>query len=131
MPSSVHRIFKNSFEFLPVDDINKVPNKARGIYVLFKSPGKKEMNVVYVGMARGEGSGMKARLASHRKSKPELWTHFSVFQVWDNISAQEVEELEGLFRHIYRHDVEANKLNTQRQHKPLNAIRRRSAVEWV
>lgn len=130
MPSSIHRTFKNSFEFLPVEDIGKVPNKVRGIYVLYKSAGKKEMNVVYVGMARGEDSGMKGRLVRHRRNKPELWTHFSVFEVWDNISAQEVEELEGLFRHIYRHDTEANQLNTQRRHKPLDAIRRKSADEW-
>ena len=72
------------------------------------------MNVVYVGMARGERSGIKGRLRTHMKSKPDLWTHFSVFQVWDNISAQEVEELEGLFRHIYRYDTQANQLNAQK-----------------
>lgn len=130
MPSSVHRTIKNSFEFLPVEDINKVPSKVRGIYVLYKSLSKKEMDVVYVGMARGEATGIKGRLIKHRRSKPDLWTHFSVFEVWDNISAQEVEELEGLFRHIYRYDSEANKLNTQGSHKKLDAIRRKSPSEW-
>lgn len=130
MPSSIHRTIKNSFEFLPVENISKVPNKVRGIYVLYKSLGEKEMNVVYVGMARGEASGMAGRLKRHKKNKPNLWSHFSVFEVWDNISAQEVEELEGLFRHIYRYDTEANSLNAQGSHKPLDAIRRKSAAEW-
>lgn len=131
MPSSVHRLFKNSFEFLPIADVPKVPNRARGIYVLFKSAGERQMDVVYVGMARGEETGMKGRLVSHRKNKSDLWTHFSVFQVWDNISAQEVEELEGLFRHIYRYDSQANKLNKQKQHKQLAAIRREQADDWI
>jgi hypothetical protein len=130
MPSSIHRTIKNSFEFLPVEDITRVPNKVRGIYVLYKSLGKKKMNVVYVGMARGEASGIKGRLIKHRKNKPDLWTHFSAFEVWDNISAQEVEELEGLFRHIYRYDTEANSLNAQGSHKPLDLIRRKSVTEW-
>ena len=132
MPSSVHRLFKNSMEFLPVEDIAKVPPTVRGIYVLFSSSGSKtDMNVVYVGMARGERSGMLGRLIGHKKAKPELWTHFSVFQVWDNIPAQEIEELEGLFRHIYRYDAQANKLNKQKKHKPLSAIRRKSEDQWL
>jgi hypothetical protein len=96
MPSSIHRLFKNSFEFMPISEIAKVPAKSRGIYVLFHSDGnRKNMDVVYVGMARGEDSGMKGRLMTHRRNKEDLWTHFSVFHVWDNISTQEVEELEG------------------------------------
>ncbi len=131
MPSSIHGLFKNSFEFRPISDIEIVPTRVRGIYVLFRSDRKKQMDVVYVGMARGEQSGMKARLLAHRRNKENLWTHFSVFQVWDNISPQEVEELEGLFRHIYRYDAQANQLNAQKQHKPLSAIRRKKAEEWV
>jgi hypothetical protein len=130
MPSSIHHTIKNSYEFLPVEDIKKVPNKVRGIYVLYESLPKKRMNVVYVGMARGEASGMKGRLAKHKRNKPDLWTHFSVFEVWDNISAQEVEELEGFFRHIYRYDTKANKLNSQRSYKLLNAVRRQSKKNW-
>lgn len=131
MPSSIHSLFKNSFEFLPISDIKKVPTRVRGIYVLFRSGGEKQMDVVYVGMARGERSGMKGRLITHKKNKADLWTHFSVFQVWDNISPQEVEELEGLFRHIYRYDAQANQLNTQRQHKPLSAIRREKPEDRI
>jgi len=130
MPMSLHRIFKNSLEFMPVADIAKLPLRMRGIYVLFVEGERRTMNVVYVGMARGEASGIEGRLASHRKQKPELWTHFSVFEAWDNISVQEIEELEGLFRHIYRKDALANKLNKQRSYKPLDKIRRKEPAAW-
>ena len=124
-------MFKNSLEFLPVKELNQVPAKVRGIYVLFKVDREKRMNVVYVGMARGTTAGAKARLISHRKKKPNLWSHFSVFEVWDNIPAREVEELEGLFRHLYRLDAKANQLNVQKSHKALTSIRRKSAEHWV
>jgi hypothetical protein len=77
------------------------------------------MEVVYVGMARGERSGVKGRLNQHRGTKANEWTHVSVYEVWDNIPAEQVEELEGLFRHIYRLDPQANRLNKQRGYKPL------------
>ncbi len=35
MPISSCYLFKNSLEFLPVSEINRVPAKVRGIYVLY------------------------------------------------------------------------------------------------
>lgn len=131
MPTSPCYLFKNSFEFLPISDINMIPIKVRGIYVLYNSKDNHKMNVVYIGMARGENSGVKGRLESHRRNKPKLWTHFSVYEVWDNIAKQQVEELEGLFRHIYRYDSEANKLNQQKSYSPLKKIHRRSQKDWI
>src|SRR5437868_2510853 len=98
------RMFKNSFEFFPLERVDDVPARTRGLYVLYNKDADGKFNVVYIGMARGEKSGAKARLRKHRstKSKAGLWTHFSVFEVWDNVSKQEIEELEGLFRHLYR-----------------------------
>jgi hypothetical protein len=89
------------------------------------------MNLVYIGMSRGEKFGAKGRINGHMKKKRNLWTHFSVFEVWDNISKQEIEELEGLFRHFYRKDATANKLNFQRSYKPLRSIRRKSIETWI
>lgn len=129
MPISDCYLFKNSFEFKPVSEINTVPAKVRGIYVLYQENGKNK-DVVYVGMARGDKSGAKGRLLIHKRRKPKLWSHFSVYEVWDNITKEQVEELEGLFRHMYRLDSAANKLNVQRAYRPLHAIKRRSAAEW-
>jgi hypothetical protein len=82
-------------------------------------------------MARGEKSGVKGRLQNHRKTKPKFWTHFSVYEVWDNITREQVEELVGLFRHIYRHDANASKLNVQKSYKPLLKIRRRPPTSGI
>ena len=82
-------------------------------------------NVVYVGMAgAGQGGGIRRRLNSHKRNKPGLWTHFSVFEVWDNITEAEVAELEGLFRQIYSKDSRANRLNLQRSFKKLKRVPR-------
>lgn len=92
MSTSECYLFKNSFEFLPISEIEMVPPKVRGIYVLYKAKVKNRMDVVYVGMARGEKTGVKARLKSHEKNKVKLWTHFSVYEVWNNISKEQVQE---------------------------------------
>jgi hypothetical protein len=98
----------------------------RGIYVLYRyrRPRKNESsgryNVVYVGMART--GGIRFRLRRHKKSKVDLWTHFSVFEVWPNVRDEEVRELEGLFRHLYKRDATASKLNKQRGYKPIRKI---------
>lgn len=80
--------------------------------------------MVYVGMAAKTNAGIKRRIKSHLTSKAGLWSHFSVYQVWDNISEQEIAELEGLFRHIYRLDARANKLNKLRSFQKLNQVRK-------
>jgi hypothetical protein len=79
-------------------------------------------------MARLGVRGIRARLKSHARSKRKgsLWTHFSIFAVWPNISDAQVAELEGLFRHIYRKDTRANELAVQKSFKRLRAVRRNS-----
>ncbi len=107
------RLFKRQEEFVSVQYIDDLPRGMRGIYVLYKyRPRIRRYDVVYVGMAAEGGIG--PRLRSHRKRKKDLWTHCSVFEVWDNITHAEVKELEGIFRHIYRRDSRAAKLNVQR-----------------
>jgi len=110
---SALRLFKRREEFLPIERVNDLPRGMRGVYVLYKHRIKiRGFDVVYVGMA-AEG-GMRPRLRSHRKKKDGLWTHCSVFEVWENITPAEVKELEGIFRHIYRKDARASRLNVQR-----------------
>ena len=141
MPISELRLIKNSMEYIPKDEINNLPFHTRGIYVLYKhrrrrdTTGKLRDNydVVYVGMARGLRAGIKGRLITHRrsKSKGDLWTHFSAFEVWDNIREDEIAELEGIFRHIYRLDSRASQLNKQRSYKPLNRLRKKCKKVWA
>lgn len=80
------------------------------------------MNVVYIGMSRGIDFGVGSWLLTHVKRKSGLWTHFSVYEVWDNITETQVEELEGLFRYVYARDKRANELNKQRRSKIIAGV---------
>ena len=120
-PSAL-RLIKAAQEFVSVEEVNSIPKGLRGIYVLYKKGPNKRFDVVYVGMA-GEG-GIKPRLRSHRRKKADLWTHCSIFQVWENIRTDEIKELEGLFRHIYRRDIRASRLNVQRSFAKLKKVPR-------
>ena len=131
MPISPLRLIKNSIEYCDKSDWSDIPKYVRGIYVLYKRVRKTNaFNVVYVGMAAGEKTGVRNRIKSHYKKKAGLWTHFSIFQVWDNIREDEVKELEGLFRHIYADDSSANKLNIMRSYSKLNKIESAWFDDW-
>jgi hypothetical protein len=119
-------------EFQPKENIKRVPVRTRGIYVLYQQSAESERvyNVVYIGMARGKKAGIRGRLAKHSKQKHDLWTHFSAFEVWDNIREEEIEELEGLFRHLFRRDATANRLNKQKGYKKLGRLRRATSKLW-
>ena len=124
MEQSPLRLIKRIQERLPKSGINDLPTGLRGIYVLYLFRRRTEAyNVVYVGMARSGGrGGIRGRLKSHRRNKGDLWTHCSVFEVWDNIRDEEVVELEGLFRQIYARDQKANALNKQRSFRLLKKV---------
>jgi hypothetical protein len=125
MPVSELRLIKHAVEFCEKEEIRNIPSKTRGIYVLFNyRPKLKKYDVVYIGMAAGiKAGGILNRLRTHRRGKKrKLWTHFSAFEVWDNIRQEEVEELEGMFRHIYQKDTRANRLNKQKGFKKLRRV---------
>ncbi len=131
MPESQLKFFKHCAEILPKKERTLVPKKRRGLYVLYdqhRSNGREMYDVVYIGMTT---SGFGGRLRSHEKHKGDLWTHFSVFEVWDNIRDDEIAELEGLFRHLYRRDARANNLNIQRAFKKMKKIRNNNFKKWI
>jgi len=132
MEQSPLRLIKRCIEYLPVEEVLRFPRGVRGIYVLYKyRPRIDRYDVVYVGMTNaGNGGGVRGRLRGHKKHKAGLWTHCSVFEVWDNIRDEEIVELEGLFRHIYRYDAKANALNVQRGFKKLRKVRDTNIEEW-
>ena len=136
MPVSELRLIRRIAEFQSRTEIRRIPSGIRGLYALLNKRlqhGKEKYDVVYIGMARGLGHGVAGRLRSHARSKRKgkLWTHFSVFQVWDNITESEIAELEGLFRHIYRKDTTANRINQQRSFKKLKNVRNKHFQLWT
>jgi len=130
MPVSRLRFFKRCAEFIPRDKVRYVPRNTRGIYVLLNEiKPKKNYAVVYVGMAGGKRSGSGGRLNAHNRSKRKEWTHFSVFEAWDNISQSEIQELEGLVRHMFRKDKAALPLNKARK-SGLSKVRDNRIQKW-
>ena len=129
MPISPTKFIERCAEWIPKSQSNLVSSGTRGVYALLHFHRRSDKyDVVYIGMAaRG---GIKSRLRSHRRSQTKIWTHFSIFKVWDNISESEVEELEGLFREIYRKDGRANRFNKQKKCKKLQKVRVDDLAEW-
>jgi len=133
MARSELKLVKRFAEFCSRDEISRIPSRTRGIYALLKyRPRLKLYDVVYIGMSGGDRAGIRSRLSAHARSKKksDLWTHFSIFEVWDNITEDEVQELEGLFRQIYRKDRRANKLNRQKQFKKLKNVKENELGFW-
>ena len=130
------RFFKRTAEWRPESESRYVPIHTRGIYTLLKKINSKTFEVVYVGMSGGtKAQGIYFRLNRHKKKNRKnniTWDHFSVFEVWDNITANEVKELEGLLRHVYRKDPDVNKLNQQRRYVPLLSgdVRNNDLKSW-
>jgi hypothetical protein len=131
MSTSETYLFKNCAEYVPLAEIKThISRNIRGVYVLYDSPDGNEMNVVYIGMSRGKIVGVGARLEDHKKNKPDLWTHFSVYEVWDNITEAQVEELEGFFRHVYARDTKSQGLSKSKTYDLLTRIRRKPG-QWL
>jgi len=121
------RLIQHCAEFLPLSEVDSIPGGTRGIYALLKRRGtiKKvtgvtKFDVVYIGMSR---KGIRSRVRSHVVGKIGLWTHFSIYAVWPNITDEEIRELEGIFRAIYREDMRANRIAVQKGFAELRRIR--------
>ena len=121
MPESPLRLIQRRREFVRQEDLTTIPGGLRGVYVLYQHNKRSgDFNVVYVGMAAaGNRGGMRGRANQHRRKKKGLWTHCSFFEVWDNIREEEIRELEGLFRQIYRRDGRANSLDKAKSFQEL------------
>lgn len=121
---STMRLIKSALEYRQIEELNIVPRGLRGIYALYKKRGR-SYDLVYVEMSAKEASGrIRNRLYQHKRSKRIEWTHFSFYEVWDNISDHEICEMEGLFRQLYRFDSHANFYNKQQTHRPLLKVRK-------
>lgn len=85
---------------------------------------------VYIGAAGigQNGGSILSRLKIHNRSKKKRWTHYSMFEVHDNITREEIRELEAILLEIFRHDPRIELANKQRGSKKLKKLRKRS--QW-
>ncbi|MDB0527790.1 hypothetical protein LBW56_13920 [Ralstonia solanacearum] len=126
--SSPLRLIQAKHEWISIYDIAAVPKGLRGIYVLYhtteqeKKKALPRRSVVYIGMST---TGIRSRLLKHaaHEAKKGRWDTCSIYTVWPNIRNEEIVELEGILRHIYRVDPDAQKLNTQGTYKALQKLR--------
>ena len=72
-------------------------------------------------------SSIRNRLARHKRDQAKIWSHFSAFEVWDDVSEEEIKELEGLFREVYRKDTKFNQLGGFDR---LKRVRIRDIKSW-
>jgi len=131
MPWSKCIFIKRITEFTPKKDITDIPPNTRGIYALLKQT-KKNYNVVYIGLSAGVKAGVRGRLKAHNRNpkKARKWTHFTIFEVHDNITNDQIHELEGLLRHIYRKDLKANSLAKQLSYKKFKKLPEKNLNTW-
>jgi hypothetical protein len=122
------RLVKRWRRYRPRADWSAVPRYTRGFYVLYKRSRGERYEVTYIGVAGlGQKSrGIRSRLRTHNRRKPG-WTHFSLFEVHDNITAEEIRELEALLLQIFRHDPRVGLSNVQTGSRKFSALRRDKA----
>ncbi len=119
------RIIKRWKRYEPREKWVEIPPGTRGFYVLYKQNGE-NYEVTYIGVAGlGKKSGAKGRLKKHNAGK-KGWTHFSLFEVHDNITRDEIRELEALLLGIFRHDPRIELTNIQKGSKAFYLLRKRS-----
>lgn len=113
----------------------KIPHVTRGIYVLYQKkirPRKeKAYEVFYIGVggvAKNAKSGVGGRIKAHGKKKVG-WTHYSFFEVHDNVSREEILELEALFLRVFRHDRRIKLDNVQLGSKIFRNLSKESAFQ--
>jgi hypothetical protein len=82
--------------------------------------------VVYIGIA-GTGKrlrqGIRGRLRTHHQKRRD-WTHFSALEVHDNVTREEIGELESLLLAIFRHDPRIALENKQKGSRKLYELRK-------
>lgn len=124
MSKTILRMVQWCAEFLPKTEIKHISYKARGIYALYKKSARNKYDVLYIGIA---DKSIKNRLYDHLRSKRmRLWTHFSIYVIWPNISEDEIREFEGLLLQIFRKDSQVRLFNIIKRSGSLQKVRERN-----
>ena len=105
-----------------------IPPSTRGVYVLYNNGSPKEYRVVYIGVAGlglTGGGGIRSRIKRHDR-KIKKWTHYSAYEVHDNITRDEIREIEALLLSIFRDDKRILLTNKQTGSKKFTLLRRKT-----
>src|SRR5688572_30331129 len=124
---SLLRFIKRWKRYEPRKDWSHIPESTRGVYVLYSNGSPHEYRVVYIrvaGLGPTGGGGIRSRIKRHER-KVKKWTHFSFFEVHDNVTRDEIRELEALLLGIFRHDPRIELANKQKGSTRLYKLRNR------
>jgi len=128
---SLLRLIKRWKRYEPRKDRTPVPRNTRGVYVLYwKKRATTKYEVVYIGVAgigKTGGGGIQSRLRTH-DHRIKHWSHCSYFEVHDNVTSEEIRELEALLLGIFRDDPRIELTNKQKGTKKLSQLR--EAINW-
>jgi len=99
-------LVRREIEYRSSSCIMQVPPNMTALYVLYSnSSNSRHMNVRYVGYASSQsGSDARSMLQQHYKLNARMWSHFSVYELWDYFQKDDAAAVKALFEHIYRHD---------------------------
>jgi hypothetical protein len=123
------KFIKRCAQWIPREKSRDIPPATRGIYALLQYRQKrKKFDVAYIGMTSRSSVGR--RLARHKLDHGKTWSHFSIFEVQDSVSEEELVEIEGFFREIYRKDTQANQFNRQKKCKLIRGVRENDLTKW-
>jgi hypothetical protein len=123
---ALFRTIKRWKRYLPRDQWRTVPLSTRGLYVLYREGKSEAFEVSYIGVAGlgpTGGGGVRSCLKSHVARK-KGWTHFSFFEVHDNVTKGEIRELESLLLGIFRDDPRIQLSNKQVGSRRLYQLRK-------
>ncbi|MDO8597433.1 MAG: hypothetical protein Q7R45_12525, partial [Sulfuricaulis sp.] len=88
------------------ENFRQVPKSTRTFMYFIAMILPTNTKVVYIGVAGlgvTGGGGVRPRLRRHDR-RIKNWTHYSIFEVHDNVTREEIRELEALLLGIFRHD---------------------------
>ncbi|TAK42869.1 MAG: GIY-YIG nuclease family protein [Betaproteobacteria bacterium] len=128
---SLLRLIKRWKRYEPRKNRTRVQKNTRGVYVLYNNRSTTNHEVIYIGVAglgKTGGGGIQSRLRTHdRRIKNR--THYSFFEVHDNITSEEIRELEALLLGIFRDDPRIELANKQKGSRKLRLLRK--ATHWI
>jgi hypothetical protein len=116
------RTIKAWYPYREKSEAASIQPMTRGFYVLYKQM-KSGYHVRYIGVGGlGEKSAIGGRIKGHIRNKKD-WTHFSYFEVHDNVTSEDILELEGLLLQIFRDDDRIDLTNLQVGSKRFRKVR--------
>jgi len=99
-------LVRREIEFQPSSRIMRLPPNMTALYVLYAYDSEsRHMNVRYVGYASNQnGDDARSMLWQQHKLNGRMWSHFSVYELWDHFQKGDTRAVEALFDQVYRHD---------------------------